>query len=58
MRIPVRGHRLDADARQAHLAAVVKDPEAHRISHLGVGRPLGKHELPGRVDAAGQVNGH
>ena len=56
--LPVRGDRLDADARQADLPAVVEHPEAHRIPHLGVGRPLGEHVLPGRVDAPGQVNCH
>ena len=56
--VPVRGDRLDADAGQADLAAVVEDPEAHRIPHLRVVRPLGEHVLAGRVDAAGQVDCH
>ena len=48
--IPMRG--------SADLAAVVDDPEAHRVPHLGVLGPLGEDVLARRVDTAGQVKGH
>ena len=56
--VPARGDRLDPDSGQAHLAAVVEDPEAHRVAHLGVVRAFDEDVLVLGVHAAGEVNAH
>ena len=58
MGLPVRGHRLDPDPCEADLPAVVRDPHAHRVAHLGVVGALREHVLPGGVDAPGQIDCH
>jgi hypothetical protein len=56
--LPLVGDRLGADAGDAERAAVVPDPGVDRLAHLGVVRLLREDELPVRVEAAGQVDGH
>ena len=58
MLLPLLGDRLDPNPGQTDLPAVVGDPEAHRVAHLGVVRPVSEDELPLAVDPACQVNGH
>jgi hypothetical protein len=56
--LPLVGDRLDADAGDAERAAVVPDPGVDRLAHLRVVRLLREDELPLRVEAARQVDGH
>ncbi len=43
---------------RADLAAVVDDPEAHRVAHLRIFGPPGQRVFMRRVDTAGQINSH